>query len=88
MSKIETMQKPVQLLAFGIARDIIGSSIVSLSYHSAMTVASLRADLLQKYPALGELKALAFAVNSTYAQDAQEIFPGDEVALIPPVSGG
>lgn len=88
MSKIETTQKPVQLLAFGIARDIIGSSIVSLSYQSAMTVASLRADLLQKHPALGELKTLAFAVNSTYAQDAQEIFPGDEVALIPPVSGG
>ncbi|MFM8449213.1 MAG: MoaD/ThiS family protein [Haliscomenobacter sp.] len=82
------MQKSVQVLAFGIARDIIGTSTLSLPFSPDMTVASLRMDLLQQYPALGELNALAFAINSAYAQEEQSIAPGDEVALIPPVSGG
>jgi len=40
------------------------------------------------YPELGKLSSLAIAVNNSYAQDEEEINSYDEIALIPPVSGG
>ena len=43
------------------------------------------------WPALGlgeEPQGLLYAVNREYAEREQELAEGDEVALIPPVSGG
>ncbi|MGL6022222.1 MAG: MoaD/ThiS family protein [Chitinophagaceae bacterium] len=34
------------------------------------------------------LSSLMVAVNQTYAEDKTRLFPKDEIALIPPVSGG
>ena len=51
---------------------------------SALTVADV-------WPALGlgdEPEGLLYAVNREYAEQGQELQDGDEVALIPPVSGG
>jgi molybdopterin synthase catalytic subunit/molybdopterin converting factor small subunit len=51
---------------------------------SAVTVADV-------WPALGlgdEPEGLLYAVNREYAERGQELQDGDEVALIPPVSGG
>jgi molybdopterin synthase sulfur carrier subunit len=42
----------------------------------------------ERFPALAALRSLAVAVNGQYADAATSIQPGDEVALIPPVSGG
>jgi molybdopterin converting factor small subunit len=55
---------------------------------SSQTVAALRAKLVADYPRLSGLKSLMIAVNNTYAEDADPIGEGDEIALIPPVSGG
>ena len=82
------MQTSIQLLAFGIARDILGASVLTISTSEIQTVGALRRQLQEQYPALSRLNALAFAVNSVYAQDEHAIMPGDEVALLPPVSGG
>lgn len=78
----------IQVLAFGIARDIMGTSLFDLDIREGISVAALRKYLQQSYPPLAELRSLAIAVNNTYAPDEQFIHPGDEVALIPPVSGG
>ena len=53
------------------------------------TVAGLL-DLLQREAALPEklLLASAVAVNQEYAQPARILLDGDEVAILPPVSGG
>jgi molybdopterin synthase sulfur carrier subunit len=82
------MQTSIQLLAFGIARDILGASVLTIPVSGIQTVGALRKQLQEQYPALNKLNALAFAVNSAYAPEEQEIRPGDEVALLPPVSGG
>jgi molybdopterin synthase sulfur carrier subunit len=51
-------------------------------------VASLRRALMTNYPALEKLRSLFIAVNQQYAEDNQSINETDEIALIPPVSGG
>jgi sulfur-carrier protein len=73
--------------AFGITKDILGGreTVVELE---GQTVAALRAELLKKYPSLEGLRSLFIAVNHSYAEDNNSIAETDEIALIPPVSGG
>lgn len=50
-------------------------------------VKSLRKYLNDKYPTI-QWSSVAIAVNKQYAQDQEPLHRGDEIALIPPVSGG
>ncbi|MDB5061862.1 MAG: molybdopterin synthase sulfur carrier subunit [Mucilaginibacter sp.] len=78
----------INILAFGIARDIFGSSSVSLQLGSAATTGDLKTALEAKYPRLKQLASYMVAVNNEYAEDNGAITERDEVAIIPPVSGG
>ena len=73
--------------AFGITRDIVGGKETVVEMEG-QTVAALRDVLHKKYPQLNGLKSLFIAVNHNYAEDALAIAEVDEIALIPPVSGG
>jgi molybdopterin converting factor subunit 1 len=71
---------------FGPARDAAGAAEVEVE---AATVAELLAALGERYPSLREILAVsAVAVNCEYAQPDQPLAAGDEIAVIPPVSGG
>ncbi len=83
-----TQTMTIRLLTFGIARDICGGAQVAIELPQGATVQQLRQQLLQRFPRLLDLRAIAIAVNSEYARDEQVLHPSDEVALIPPVSGG
>lgn len=83
-----TQTMTIRLLTFGIARDICGGAELELDLPEGATVGQLREQLLRRYPRLLDLRAIAIAVNSEYARDDQPLRPDDEVALIPPVSGG
>ncbi|MEM1336359.1 MAG: MoaD/ThiS family protein [Bacteroidota bacterium] len=81
------------VLLFGVAKDIVGSPSLSIPTTTngkriPRTVGELRAFLGKSYPKLDELSSLAVAVNNAYANDNDEINSYDEIALIPPVSGG
>lgn len=79
----------LRVLAFGVARDIMGSSNVLVPFPGATaTVGQLKKKLLQKYPPLKDLASFMVAVNDSYADDDESIKPTDEIAIIPPVSGG
>jgi molybdopterin converting factor subunit 1 len=73
--------------AFGITKDILGGreNVVEIE---GQTVAALREELQKKYPGLKGLKSLFIAVNQAYAEDQVVLAENDEIALIPPVSGG
>ena len=73
--------------SFGITKEIIGAreSFIELQ---GSTVGELRNALKSRYPELLDLKSLMIAVNSQYAEDDLPIGESDEIALIPPVSGG
>lgn len=74
--------------AFGITKDIVGQREVVFEAGTGNTVADLRKRLAEQYPALKGLRSLFIAVNQAYAADATELNENDEIALIPPVSGG
>ena len=53
------------------------------------TVGHLAREVLHRYPAItGDPSALVVAVNQEYQDHSHVLSGGDEVALIPPVSGG
>jgi molybdopterin synthase sulfur carrier subunit len=78
----------VQILAFGIVKEIAGTAIIQIDVAEGATAGALKTALITQYPKLGELKSLMIAVNQTYAHRDLPINGGDEVAIIPPVSGG
>jgi molybdopterin converting factor subunit 1 len=74
---------------FARARDVVGRDALDVSLPAGATVAELRQALAERYPALaGLLKRSAIAVQDEFTDDALVLFPGAEVALLPPVSGG
>ena len=78
----------IQVLTFGIARDIAGAGKVELDVPDGSTAAEVEQQLREKFPALNRLGALHIAVNSEYAGGETVVYARDEIALIPPVSGG
>ena len=78
----------VNLLAFGIAKDIFGSSTVDVDLANDATISNLKYLLEKQYPRLKQLATYMVAVNNEYALDGDTIHERDEIAIIPPVSGG
>jgi molybdopterin synthase catalytic subunit/molybdopterin converting factor small subunit len=77
----------VQVLAFGVLKDRLGSEALRLALPERATVSDLLVHLSRRYPGL-MLKGIAVSVNAEYASAAQPLRDGDEVGLLPPVSGG
>ena len=79
----------MKIKCFGIARDLTQTStIVWDSIDTGITVAQLRDRLAQEFPSLKSIKSYMIAVNQEYALDSQVLSDQDEIAIIPPVSGG
>lgn len=78
----------IKLLSFGIAKEIIGSRFLDLELPEGTDITKLRADLVARYPRLADLASVRLAINSEYANEQDMLAENDEVALIPPVSGG
>lgn len=82
------MKSSVSVLLFGITRDLTGQSAVSVPFSEGASVGNLLDQLHQNYPALAGIRSLLVAVNGEYAESDQALHQHDEIALIPPVSGG
>jgi molybdopterin synthase catalytic subunit/molybdopterin converting factor small subunit len=78
----------VKILAFGMLREELGG-IGSLELPAGATVSDLIRACRERAPGKRGLWAtIAVAVNQEYASSGQMLAEGDEVALLPPVSGG
>jgi molybdopterin converting factor subunit 1 len=87
--EVVAAQVLVPVVLFARARDLHGNQVAHVSAPASPTVGQLRARLAEQVPALGPLLQVSrVAVNHDFADDSQVINPGDEVAVIPPVSGG
>ncbi len=73
--------------AFGVAREILRGGTVEIEF-PGNTVRDLRSHLAGRFPELAALNSLFIAVNQSYAGDETPLSESDEIALIPPVSGG
>lgn len=78
----------IDILAFGIAKDILGTSEKSLKLDRKMNIRELKELLEKDHPDFSKLKSFSIAVNQEYQEDDYELQSHDEVAIIPPVSGG
>ncbi|MCP4456777.1 MAG: molybdopterin converting factor subunit 1 [Cytophagales bacterium] len=76
----------VVIKAFGQVKEQVGMGEFRIE-EEMQNVKSLRTYLSDKYPAIS-WSSVAIAVNKQYAQDQDPLHQGDEIALIPPVSGG
>jgi molybdopterin synthase catalytic subunit len=74
---------------FALHRDVVGAAQIELEVETGTTAGELWSRLGETYPRLqGATRSLMFAVNQAYADPGVELHEGDEVAFIPPVSGG
>jgi molybdopterin converting factor subunit 1 len=74
---------------FAILRERAGASELSLTLPDRATIDQAVTTLASKTPAIADyLPRVAFAVNQSYAPRNTALNDGDELALIPPVSGG
>ena len=77
----------VRVLFFGVLRDVMGAAETAVD----MTEGGTAGDVVDMCRAGGDAavwKSLAVAVNQEYAGRGRVLAEGDEVALLPPVSGG
>ena len=74
---------------FALYRERAGGNTVSVTLRDGATVADLTDEVRRRIPNLAppEVK-IVVAVNTDYADSDIILQPGDDVCLIPPVSGG
>jgi molybdopterin converting factor subunit 1 len=79
----------VHVLLFAVLRDRAGVSEVPVDLPAGATVAAAAEAVFARFPELrGAARSLAYAVNRAYCRADAPLKEADEVALIPPVSGG
>jgi molybdopterin converting factor subunit 1 len=79
----------VRVLYFGVLKDLLGAERDTIDLPGQSTVADLLAIIeARKRTQPGLWKTIAVAVNQEYVLSAATLQDNDEVALLPPVSGG
>ncbi len=78
----------VTVLFFGVLKEMLACDSQTLNLPSGATVDAVLEHYRQLLPQTKLWPALAIAVNRSYAARSSVLRNGDEVALLPPVSGG
>lgn len=78
----------VKILAFGIVKDIFQAPEEELEIPKGSDVKALKAVLEDRFPDLKRLKAYFIALDDAYAEEGDIVDESQEIAVIPPVSGG
>lgn len=78
----------IRIRLFASLRERTGHSELERELPAGATVGDLRAALETEFPALAQCGRIAVARNSEYSDAEEKLADGDEIALIPPVSGG
>jgi len=78
----------VKVLPFGVLKDWLGSAEATVELPDGSTVAELLRRLWSKQFPPQVWQGIAVSVNAEYAIATQVLREGDEVGLLPPVSGG
>ena len=79
----------ITVLLFARLRDIVGTSKLQQEYPDGSTACVIWDALATDYTELGPYReTVSTAINAEYARMNQTLNDGDEVAFLPPVSGG
>ena len=78
-----------RVLFFGMLRDIVGKSAEDAEFPPGTDLQSVFELYRTRYPRLGDLaRSIVIARNQEFAERTTPLLDGDEVAFLPPVSGG
>jgi molybdopterin converting factor subunit 1 len=77
----------VQLLLFAQAREIVGDGQIGYEIDEGTVVSGLLKKLMNQFPRLKDLE-MKVAVNSEYVENTHILHDNDEIAIVPPISGG
>ncbi|HID56122.1 TPA: MoaD/ThiS family protein [Candidatus Poribacteria bacterium] len=78
----------IKVKPFAMARAIVGQTELQIDLPEGATVKDAFEFILERFPKLAQLKSVRFSVNLEYSEPTTKLQDGDELALIPPVSGG
>ncbi|MGH9921662.1 MAG: molybdopterin converting factor subunit 1 [Nitrososphaerales archaeon] len=87
MSKERLDLASVKVKLFASSRELVGENEIKISLADQTTVGNLRRKIVEMYPALSKIPFVV-AVNHKVSDDSTVISNSDEVAILPPVSGG
>jgi sulfur-carrier protein len=79
----------VTVRLFARLRELVGAGELQRTTDEGATVATVWQSLVAEYPAIAPYaESMSCAVNADYARMTTRVSEGDEVAFLPPVSGG
>ncbi len=79
----------VRVLFFGMLKDLAGRPNETVTLSDSASLGDVLLHFEKRIPKLRELlPSIAISVNREYAGPEFPLHPGDEIALLPPVSGG
>ena len=79
----------VTVRLFARLRDVVGSSELTREVAPGATVGSVWQQLAREHPGIAPYeRSISSAVNADYVRMDQTVRDGDEIAFLPPVSGG
>ncbi len=79
----------IKVLFFASCRDLVGTGEREMTLTDGATVTDLISELASEQARFTDLApSLMVSVNQAYVERDAELQEGDEVAFIPPVSGG
>jgi MoaE-MoaD fusion protein len=79
----------VRVLFFGMLKDLAGRTSDLLSLPEGATLREVLCHYEERIPRLRTMaSSVAMSINQEYAGPESKLKPGDEVAFLPPVSGG
>ena len=77
----------INVLLFGVLTEVTGETNLQVDAEGISDLTDLHKFLVQQYPGL-EAKTFQYAVNQSISSAGHPLYAGDEVALLPPFSGG
>jgi molybdopterin converting factor subunit 1 len=79
----------IKVRLFAILREVVGEREITITVPSGVTVSYLNNEILKKYPQLKSFSnKFVTSVNCKVTAGDTIITSSDEIALLPPVSGG
>lgn len=79
----------IKVKCFAWAYEVTGSEEIEIEIKESGKVSDLRESLSQQFPEfLGRMESIAVSINQEFAGEGSIISASDEIALIPPISGG